>query len=48
MENSQFRLVFLDYYFLMSNKEYRTDVQHRQKGSNLLTEPTQLSLLWQR
>ena len=48
MENSRFRLVFLDSYFLMSNKEYRTDVKHRPKGSNLFTEATQLSLLWQR
>ena len=48
MENSRFKLVFLDCYFLMSNKEYRTDVKHRPKGSNLFTEATQLSLLWQR
>ena len=48
MENSRFRLVFLNCYFLMSNKEYRTDVKHCPKGSNLFTEATQLSLLWQR
>ena len=48
MENSRLRLVFLDCYFLMSNKEYRTDVKYRPKGSNLFTEATQLSLLWQR
>ena len=40
MENSRFRLFFLDCYFLMSNKEYRTDVKHRPKGSNLFTEGT--------
>ena len=48
MEYSRFRLVFLDCYFLISNKEYRNDVKHRPKGSNLFTEATQLSLLWQR
>ena len=32
----------------MSNKEYRTDVKQRPKGSNLSTEATQLSLLDQR
>ena len=48
MKNSRFRLVFLDCYFLMSNKEYRTDVKQRPKGSNLFTEATQLSFLWQR
>ena len=47
MENSRFTLLFFDCYFLMSNKEYRTDVKHRPKGSNLFTEATQLSLLWQ-
>ena len=46
MENSRFGLVFLNCYFLMSNKEYRTDVKLRPKGSNLFTEATQLSLLW--
>ena len=34
--------------FCISNKEYRTDVKQRPKGSNLFTEATQLSLLWQR
>ena len=48
MENSRFRLVFFDCYLLMSSKELRTDVKHRPKGSNLFTEATQLSLLWQR
>ena len=27
MENSRFRSVFLDCYYLMNNKEYRTDVK---------------------
>ena len=48
MGNSRFRFVFLDCYFLMSNKEYRTDVKQRPKSSNLFTEATQPSLLWQR
>ena len=48
MESSRLRLVFLDCCLLMSHKEYRTDVKHRPKGSNLFTEATQLSLLWQR
>ena len=48
MESSRIRLVLLDCYLLMSNKEYRTDVKPRPKGSNLLTEATQLLLLWQR
>ena len=48
MENSRIRLVFLDCYFLMSNKQYRRDVKHGPKGSNLLIEVTQLPLLWQR
>ena len=47
MENSRFRLVFLDCYFLISNKKYRTDVKLRPKGPNLFTEATQLPLLWQ-
>ena len=47
MENSRIRLVFLNCYFSMSNKEYRTDVKHRPKGSNLFTDAIQLSLLWQ-
>ena len=48
LKNSRFRITFLDCYFLMSNKDYRTDVKHRPKGSNLFTEATQLSLPWQR
>ena len=48
IENSRIRLVFLDCYFLMSNKDYRTDVKQRAKGWNLFTEGTQPSLLWQR
>ena len=48
MKNSRFTLVFMDCYFLMGKKEYCTNVKHRPKGSNLFTEATQLSLLWQR
>ena len=45
IENSRFTLVFLDFYFLMSNKEYRTFIKQRPKGSNLFTKAKQLSLL---
>ena len=34
MENPRFRSVFLDYYYLMTPNEYRTDVDHSLKGSN--------------
>ena len=48
IEDSRIRLVFLDCYFLMNDKEYITNEKQRPKGSNLFTEATQLSLLWQR
>ena len=48
MENSRFRSVFLDCYYLVNNKEYHTGTKQRLKGSNFFTELKQMSLIWQR
>ena len=47
MENSRFRCVFLDNYYLLINKKYFTYIKQHLKSLNFCTKVTQLPLLWQ-